>query len=261
MKKYLPIILIFLFGLGIGIIEGRLPNPHMNPISKLVLYVLSPLQKATDFLVSLPSKGLSCLRLNSSLRAENELLKQAIEEYKWKLAELEENAAEVRRLRELLSLKEKTNFPTIPARVIGRVPGSHTFVINKGKKQGVKVGKAVITPDGLVGQVIKSEGNIAIVMAITHPKSGVGAIVQSSRDMGVIQGRGDNILILSFLPSNANLKPGDQILTSGMGDIYPKGIPIGTVIRVLKEESTSSLWAEVEPSVNFNRIEEVLVMK
>jgi rod shape-determining protein MreC len=98
-------------------------------------------------------------------------------------------------------------------------------------------------------------------MAITHPKSGVGAIVQSSRDAGIIQGRGDNILLLSFLPSNAQLGAGDKILTSGMGGIYPKGIPIGTVIRVFREESTSSLWAEVGPSVNFNRIEEVLVMK
>jgi rod shape-determining protein MreC len=261
MRKYLPIVLVFLFGLGIGIIEGRLPNPHINPISKLVLYVLSPLQKATDFLASLPSKSISYLRLNSSLRAENELLKQVLEEYKLRLSELEENASEVQRLRALLSLKEQLLFSTIPARVIGRVPGSHTFVINKGQKQGVKVGKAVITPDGLVGQVIKSEGNTAIVMTITHPKSGVGAIVQASREAGIIQGRGDNILILSFLPPNAHLKPGDQILTSGMGDIYPKGIPIGTVIRVLKEKSTSSLWAEVEPSVNFNRIEEVLVMK
>ena len=241
--------------------EGRSPYPHLNPISKIVLYIISPLQKATDFFASLPSKGINYLRLNSSLRVENELLKKAVEEYKWKLAELEENASEVRRLRELLSLKGKLTFPTIPARVIGRVPGSHTFVINKGEKQGVKVGKAVITPDGLVGQVIKSGGDIAIVMALTHPKSGVGALTQSSRNMGVIQGRGDNVLILSFLPLNAQLSVGERVLTSGMGGIYPKGIPIGTVKRIFKEEATSSLWAEVEPAVNFNRIEEVLVMK
>ncbi|MGC8842987.1 MAG: rod shape-determining protein MreC [bacterium] len=261
MKKYLPIIVLFLFGLGIGIWEGHQSNPNLNPLSKLVLYAFFPLQKAVNSIASLPSKAVSYIRLNSTLKAENLLLKKVIEEYRFELAQLEESANEARRLRELLTLKETTSYPTIAARVIGWVPGSHTFIINKGRNQGVKIGKAVIAPEGLVGQVIKSTGDEAIVMAITHPKSGVGALLQASREMGIIQGRGDDILNLSFLPLNAKIEIGEEILTSGMGGIYPKGIPIGSVIRIHTNEATSSIWAEVKPAVDFQKLEEVLVIR
>lgn len=204
---------------------------------------------------------ISYIRLNSTLQEENRLLKKAIEEYRFQIAQLEEPALEAQRLRELLSLKERVPYPTIAAEVIGRMPGTHTFLINKGTSQGIKAGKAVISPNGLVGQVIKSETNLAIVMAITHPTSGVGGITQSSRETGIIQGRGEEVLIFSFLPPNAKLERGELVITSGMGGVYPKGIPIGSIKRIYSEEATSSLWAEVEPCVNFNRLEEVLVIK
>lgn len=244
-----------------GNIGGRLPNPHLNPLSKAVIYLILPFQNATDFLFSLPHKTVSYFRLNSTLRRENRLLKKVLEEYKYEIAQLEEPAIEAQRLRELLSLKERLPYATIAAEVVGRVPGSHTILVNKGSKQGVKVGKAVLTPQGLVGQVIKSEANLAIVMTITHPKSGVGAMDQHSRDMGIIQGRGDEVLIFAFLPGEAKLERRDLVITSGMGGIYPKGIPIGYIKRIHRERATSSIWAEVEPSVNFNRLEEVLIVK
>ncbi len=244
-----------------GGIGGRLPDPHLNPLSRAVIYIILPLQNATNFLFSLPYKIVSYVRLNSTLQEENRLLKKAIEEYRYEIAQLEEPALEAQRLRELLSLKAKLPFPTIAAEVVGRVPGTHTFLIDKGTNQGIKVGKAAIAPQGLVGQVIKSEDNFAIVMTLTHPKSGVGAITHSGREMGIVQGRGDGVLIFTFLPPNAKLEEGELLVTSGMGGIYPKGIPIGYIRRIHSEKVTSSLWAEVEPALNFNRLEEVLVVK
>ncbi|MBC7327681.1 rod shape-determining protein MreC [bacterium] len=245
----------------LGNIGGRLPNPRLNPLSRAIIYIILPFQKATNSLFSLPRRIISYFRLNSRLRVENKILRKAIEEYRYQISQLEESALESQRLRELLDLKKSLPYTTITAEVVARMPGSHTFVINKGLKEGIHPGKAVFTPLGLVGQVIKSEAHFATVMAITHPKSGVGAMVQSTREMGVIQGRGDNILILSFLPSDAKLERGDTVITSGMGGIYPKGIPIGSVKRIHKEKATISAWAEVEPFVDFNKIEEVLVVK
>lgn len=254
-------LIFFLLGLIAGSIGGRLPNPHLNPLSRAVLLIITPFQKAANFLFSIPFKIVSSIRLVSTLQEENRLLKKAIEEYRYEIAQLEEPALEAKRLRELLSLKAKLPFATLPADVLGRVPGTHTLLIDKGINQGVSVGKAVISPLGLVGQIIKSEANSAVVMTITHPRCGVGAITQTHREMGIVQGKGEDVLVLSFLPSTAKLEVGELVITSGLGGVYPKGIPIGYIRRIYREETTSSLWAEVEPCVNFNRVEEVLVVK
>jgi len=260
-RIYIFLLVFFLLGLILGGIGGRLSTPHLNPLAKVVVYLTLPFQKATDFLFSLPYKVVSYFRLNSTLREENRLLAQALEEYKFEMIQMEEQVIESQRLRALLSLKERLPFATVAAEVVGRVPGTHTFLIDKGVNQGVKVGKAVLSPAGLVGQVIKSEANMALVMTITHPSSGVGAMTQTSREMGIVQGRGDEVLVFSFLPPNAKLNIGELIITSGMGGVYPKGIPIGYIRRIHSEVATTSLWAEVEPCVNFNSLEEVLVMR
>ncbi len=261
MKRFFALGLAFVLSMSFGIIEGRFAAKRVTPLGEIAFYILSPFEKIINSLTAIPFKISSYFRSYSSLKRENALLKQILSAYRQEFVSAQEAILEKQRLEKILSLKTSLPLGTISARVIARVPGSHTFVIDKGKDDGVEAGKAVIAPEGLVGRVIKIAKDTAIVMTLTHPQSGVGAMVQSSREVGIIKGTGDSFLLLTYLPYDARINQGDVIITSGMGGTYPKGILIGEIVRIREEKHTFSVWADVKPAVNFNRLEEVLVLK
>ena len=177
------------------------------------------------------------------------------------LFEMEE---ENRRLRRLLDLKEHLPYEGLASSVIAREPTNwfHALLLDKGESSGIKEGSVVITPQGLVGRVIKVNRNSSRVLLLTDPGSEIGALVQRSRIQGVIQGKG-GYLILKYLPLGADVREGDLVITSGLeGGLFPKGLALGR-IREIESPHPQDLFLNiiVIPEVNLSCLEEVLILK
>jgi rod shape-determining protein MreC len=166
------------------------------------------------------------------------------------------------RLKKLLELKDRVKTPTIAASIIGEdgAPWFKTLVVDRGAADGFSEGMPVLATEGVVGQVIKVSANSSRVLLITDHASAIAAVVQRSRARGVVRGAGGGRLTLEFSIKEDDVKVGDQVLTSGIGGIFPKGVPIGEVTMVKKGEYGIFQIVEVRPSVMISRLEEVLVL-
>lgn len=193
---------------------------------------------------------------------QNQELKDEIALLKQKINVLTEASIENRRLTRLLSLKEKSQFRVIPAQVIGRSADSwsSSIVINKGTNSAIKRGMAVITYLGLAGRVTEAAKSSAKITLVSDPSLSISAIVQRSRQEGVVCGTLGANLIMRYLPEDSDIRIGDAVVTSGLSKAFPKGILIGRVTDIGREYSGLSRYALIRPALNLSGIEEVLVI-
>ncbi len=200
-------------------------------------------------------------RVNSSLKRENALLRERYSSARSKLVELRESEAEAARLRELLKMKEELPVRTVAARVVIRpaTPWTDTCTIDAGSEQGVMPGSAVFTARGLVGQVFRVGRRSSQVLLLTDRSSSVAALVQGSRAPGVCSGQGTPELLMEYIPADSRLRPGEAVVSSGEGRIFPKGILVGHVVSVEPPGEGHFRSAVVAPAVEFRSVEEVLV--
>jgi rod shape-determining protein MreC len=173
---------------------------------------------------------------------------------------LSEKAAEGDRLRALLDFKDHAPFQTIAAEVIAASPGekSSAVFISKGAEEGLTNDLAVITPEGIVGKIIAIFPHSAQVLLISDPSSGVGCILEKSRLQGVLKGTRQSSTQLHYIMDNQPVAIGETVLTSGLDQIYPKGLPVGVVSHAVP----GSIYQEivVTPTVQLDRLETVLVV-
>jgi rod shape-determining protein MreC len=150
----------------------------------------------------------------------------------------------------------------LPAQIIGTDPSSwfRTIIIDKGTKHGVQRGMAVVAPEGVVGYVLQISPHCAKVLLITDFNSSVDVLIQRSRGKGVAEGNGENRCRLKYATRKEDIQPGDMVVTSGMGGRYPKGLVIGKISKVDKKSYGLFQKAEIVPSVNFAKLEEVFVI-
>jgi rod shape-determining protein MreC len=134
------------------------------------------------------------------------------------------------------------------------------IVVNKGSSSGIRVGMAVLHPQGVVGQVVSVSSDAARVLLVSDHSSGVDVLLQDSRARGVLEGAGDQACELKFVTKDADVKQGDIVITSGMDAVYPKGIILGAVSRVAEAQGALFQTIEVVPAVDFSRIEDVLII-
>ncbi|MCG2706282.1 MAG: rod shape-determining protein MreC [Candidatus Omnitrophica bacterium] len=193
---------------------------------------------------------------------QNEGLKREVDLLRNKINTLDEIYLENRRLNDILSLKQKTPYKVIAARVIGRSPDnwSSVVIIDKGRYNGIKQEMAAMTYLGFLGRVIETTESTSKIMLINDPNLGVSCIVVGSRQEGLVSGTLGNSLIMKYLPKGADIKISDVIITSGLTDAYPKGLLIGEVIEVGEELSGLTRYAIIKPAVNLSSIEEVLII-
>lgn len=199
------------------------------------------------------------------LKAENQRLKEELEQREFVYSLLQEIRAENTRLLTLLNFQESIpEFKTVAARVIAREPGNwyNAIVINKGSRDGLAVNMPVMTPQGLVGRITSVTGRQAEVLLLLDQRSSVGGLVQTTREAGIVKGfAGEKeSLRMIYLSRDAQVRPGDIVVTSGLGGVFPKGLVIGTVIEVKKEEYGLARYAVIEPAADFDYLEEVLVI-
>ncbi len=189
---------------------------------------------------------------NDSLSMEN----QKLREYK----------EETKRLRALLNFSQdnQEQYGLELARVIARSANNwfNVITIDKGSEDGIATGMPVINPDGLVGRVNNTSQHSSQVVLITDREMAVGAILQDSRETrGIIEGTGNSSSLgMINIPYYAKVKKGERVVTSGLSEFYPKGIQIGTIQKVEREANGLLLTATVKPSVQFDKLEEVMII-
>jgi rod shape-determining protein MreC len=195
------------------------------------------------------------------VRAENRQLKEQIEQMRLEQVRLSEDAEQAHRLQSLLAFKEQTIAKTVPAQVIGSSGSdlSRSIYIDKGSNDGVGLDMAVITAGGIVGKVLRVYPSTALVLMINDQTSGVGAMLEKSRLQGVLRGTANGAVILERVMSDEQVTPGEKVLSSGGDQIFPKGLPVGTVTKVSPGREMF-LNIEVKPAADLSRLEEVLVI-
>ncbi|HHT46652.1 MAG TPA: rod shape-determining protein MreC [Firmicutes bacterium] len=199
--------------------------------------------------------------------AENKSLREEIAARDNLSHQLLELQKENHRLREMLGFENSVEYSLLPAEVIARDPSYwfETITINKGFDDGVKKDMAVVTSQGLVGSVYFVSQNSSQVLMLTDSRRAVSALVQRSREpgsIGIVEGypQKNGFLRMVNLPPDANIQTGDAIISSGLGGIFPKGLVIGHVVEVEKDQYGLLQQALVAPAVNFNRLEEVFIV-
>ena len=241
---------------------------NSNIISSGVGGVISPLQKIV-YTVNEKVKGSFDFFINfSNVKKENEELTAKNAELENKLIEYERMKDENTRLREMFDYSQtNANYDYLGCNIIGYSGGniSNGYIIDKGTKDGVEKDMVVITPAGLVGKVTKASSSFAIVQTILNENIAVAAMVESTDETtGILQGITDsknkNLTELSNIPIESAIKEGDKILTSGLGEMYPKEIRIGEVISVEVDNVGIMKRAVVKPYVDFNKLEELFVV-
>jgi rod shape-determining protein MreC len=192
---------------------------------------------------------------NVALLEENRRLLNSI-------ASLRETQEENIRLRRLLQFEEKLHLRSIVARVIATGVSSEfrSLRLNRGESAGVKRNMAVITNKGIVGRILRTTNSSSDVVTLLDPLSAVDAIVERSRARGIIEGMTDDACQLKYALRTDDIQPGDVLISSGLGGIFPKGVVAGTVSKVNRKPFGITQEVEVQPSVDFTNLEEVLIV-
>jgi len=196
---------------------------------------------------------------------ENKRLKQKLKNAKLQLIELKQDSAELARLRQLHKFSPPEDWSYQGARILAHEMGPNailkTLFLDRGAADGIDKNTPVLTPDGIVGRVLRTSLNYSTVLLLTDPNSHIPVKGKKSRTNGIIKGQGSHAeLELSYIPKNSKLFEQELLITSGLGRIFPKGIPVAKVTSI--EKSDLSLFKKVraQPVVNLEKLEEVLLI-
>jgi len=221
---------------------------------------LAPLQAVSSRAVRAVSGTFDAIAELGRLRSENQHLREVLAQQPGLQTQMEELQVENEQLRRELDLTKRSPLRYLSADVIGRSSDNWfaTLTINRGSHDGITRDMAVVTEQGLVGRVFKVTGRTASVMLLTDRDSGIGSLVAQSRDAGILRGQDQADLTMRFFNPDAQVNVGDQVLTSGLNSLFPKGIPVGRVSQVSGQGLVKE--ATVAPAVDFYHLERVLVV-
>jgi len=224
--------------------------------------VISPLENYFHG-VSLQLEGFTeGIESKKSLLEENEKLRKSINTYNLLLHDYEELQEENKRLKRLLNVKSVKPLKQKIVSVIGRSPDfwNKKIDINLGKKDKIAINTPIISEYGLVGRVLSVYDNSASVLLITDNSSWVSCINNRSRSIGILKPLDNKKGELKYIVANSDFKPNDIIVTSGLGGIYPKGIPVGLVSKAQKGADKEVSYVEVIFLTDFDKFEELIAL-
>jgi rod shape-determining protein MreC len=251
------------------ILRASIKSPErLTPVDRLVLRATSPVlslfHRVGEQLTGVWSNYLALVgvkRDNERLRAENAVLSS-------QLTRLSQLAARAERMEQLLDLRAQIHSDTVAAQVIG-VESSRQFrslrieLSGGGLAQEVRPGVPVLAAGGLVGRVLRTAGSFADVQLATDPRSSIDVMIPKSGSRGVLKGiSSDNHFLcrMEYVLQKETIQPGDTVVTSGLGGLFPREIPVGKVTRVRKPDSSLYLEIEVEPLLDMTRLREVILV-
>ncbi len=197
------------------------------------------------------------------VRQQNKDLQQQLTRVRIEEAAIAEDALQGRRLQAMLAFRQQYVGTTVAAQVIGASGSDQTRVltIDKGSRDGLKPDMAVITQDGIVGKLRDVSPTTSQVLEINDQTSGAGVILASTRIRAILRGTADGRMQIGNLTADSRIKPGEQVITSGGDQVYPRGLPVGTVVSIAPDPDRQPYTdILIRPAVNLDRVEEVLVI-
>lgn len=246
MRRYL------ILGLLLILAGFFLQLPTIKPVVKIVfLFPCQVIQRTVNGI----GDFFSFLYQAKYLSEENKLLRKQLNEAETQNSIYLAKISELERLRKY----ESASSNLLLSNVIAREPSNwfKTLIIDKGSESGIRVNMPVILPEGIVGRIIEVNKGFSTVLLAVDNGSKIAAIVAETRELGIVEGM-DKFLLISFFSNKIDAKPEDTVLTSGLGGVFPKGLTLGKITDVKKDGLVAK--AEVQPAVNFNKIEEVLIL-
>ena len=262
-KNQVPLSSCFCLLLSIYILtagaRGQLKN---EPLGTVVLWILRPLQIVSQGTVNWIKNFGENYNTLSGFKAENERLRKRLEIIEVEKQKLMEADATNRRLQQLLEFRTQLPGRPITASIIASSASTwfQSCLLDKGSADGVRKGMAVLTPVGVVGQVVAVTARTAKILLLTDPNSGIDVLVQRTRSRGIVSGSLENGTVLKYVKRSEDVQEGDRLITSGIDGVFPKGIMVGAVIKVRKQHLGLFQYIEVLPAVQSARVEEVLIV-
>lgn len=235
-------------------------NNHVRLIRYWAVETFDPFERSLGGLVNVSSTAYRTYGQMWHAEQENQELHMQLVAAQAQIQRLGQSAGESQRLRSLLDLKSQLTFQTTAAEVIASSPGenSNAIFIDKGSDSGLTTDLAVITPQGVVGKIVAIFPHSAQVLLIIDPSSGVGVTLAQSRVQGILKGGSNSFCDLQYVMDEETISRGEAVITSGLDQIYPKGLPVGTVVNASNGNIYKNIT--VKPAVDLNRLELVLVV-
>lgn len=262
------ILFIIALSLVIGIfVYAASQSGTASPLANVIGVVLTPVQKAANAVGDWFASIGGYFTNYDNLEKENVQLKERIRELEDQLIEYDTFKFENDHLKDYLGIREQhPDYDLVYATVIARDPGNwfDVFTIDKGSANGIEKRDTVITAAGLVGHISEVGSTWAKVIPIIDPQSQVGAIIPRTRDIAVLEGdmlkKESGYCHLELMPGSTSVV-GDILTTSGLGDIYPRDIPIGKLVDVYPDPNGLAIYGTVQPEVNFKELSAVMVIR
>ncbi len=233
-------------------------------VAIIVLGVHEPLRSAALTLLRLPFTVATTavgVLVNGprlpSLSRENAFLQSALMQRQVELAQLQERLRHVQAGQTLM--KSAPIARGVVASIIGRstIPTQQTILLNRGERDGLSLESIVIDVGGVVGRVIELHRASCLVLLLTDPESRVAGLVERSRETGLLVGRSQGACEFIYLDIDADIHEGDRVVTAGLGGMFPKGLVLGTVVRLARDAAAGTTTAWVTPAARLGRLEEV----
>lgn len=188
--------------------------------------------------------------------------RKEVERLKSRLVGLEEVIQENARFQDLLEFKRKLVYSSVVANVIGRDPSrwNAAVIVDKGELDGLKVGMPIVNNGGVIGKVVEVSSKKSKVLLLIDPQFSVAALIQESRETGVVSGTLKGLVRMRFIDRDAQIQIGDRVITSKLSSSFPESLIIGEVIRVQQSSQGLSQECLIQPAVSFSQLEEILVI-
>jgi rod shape-determining protein MreC len=262
-------IAIVLLALPFFVLNANLREPgRENFYDEPILALSAPIQSLGASVARAVSDFLADYVYLVEVRQENERLRARLARLDQEHEQLTAEALENRRLRSLLSLRERVGGQVIAAQVIGRDVSPFFRVtrveVDRGERDHVREGMPVVAARGLVGQIRRTWGRYSDVLLAVDEGSAVDVIVQRTGSRGMLRGTGEDDRYMSrieYLGRDDEVRVGDLVHTSGLGQRFPASILVGRITRIVRADSGMFQEVEVAPAVDFSTLDEVLVLE
>lgn len=252
----LVLLALFLLSAGLG------PKRSWNPAEQLLIEATAPIQKLIKSTIQ-TTRNLWLKYFDlADVRDENVRLKREVDALKLENYRYQDLLTTNKRLEKLLQFKSTLNWPALAVQVIGRDPSGwfESIMIDKGKKAGLRMNMPVVNAEGVVGRVVSVSRNYAKVLLIIDQNSAVDCIIKRSREKGIVKGLSAKSCKLDYMVKTSDVVEGDAVITSGLGGVFPKGLPVGEVMEVGSMPGELFKDIKIRPMVDFSKLEELLVI-
>ncbi len=233
-------------------------------ISNVAGFITSSITDVAQGIGGVMGSGFKYFGNTKKLKAENEKLQGKIDDLEYKLLEMDVLEKDNDSLRDKLEIKDRYNhFKLIYADIVIKNYDNfdETFVINKGSNDGIKEKQTVITKDGLLGYISKVAKNTSVVTTILDPNVSVGVEIASVNKNALVKGdfslKNEAKLKLTYIPIDTEVSVDEVVYTSGIGEVYPKGIPVGKIEKVVNKKNEIDRYAIIKPLADINNVTSV----